>query len=68
MQNADKEFVQSLFSLIRNIKRAIELHQDLSANVHSPAELMTGTFNGIKVIIFLYINRVTVRDGVSNIT
>lgn len=49
-KNEDREFVQSLFSLIRNIQRAIELHEDLSANVHNPAELMTGTFNGIKVL------------------
>ncbi|KAK1389775.1 Type 1 membrane protein [Heracleum sosnowskyi] len=49
-KNADREFIQSLFSLIRNIQRAIELHQDLSANVHNPAELMSGSFSGIKVL------------------
>lgn len=49
-KKADREFIESLLSLVRNIQRAIQLHQDLSGNKHNPAELMTGSFNGIKVL------------------
>ncbi|XP_074340657.1 uncharacterized protein LOC141678278 [Apium graveolens] len=49
-KNADREFIESLLSLIRNIQRAIQLHLDLSGNTHNPSELLTGRFNGIKVL------------------
>lgn len=51
VQKADRKFIESLLSLIRNIQRAIELHQNLPEDMHSPAELMTGSFDGIKVVI-----------------
>lgn len=42
-------FVLGLMSLVRNVQRAIQLHDDLSQSTKSPAELLTGCFNGIKV-------------------
>lgn len=56
VQKADRKFIECLLSLIRNIQRAIQLHQDLSGNTHNPAELMTGSFNGIKVVLLLLPN------------
>lgn len=53
-KKADGEFITSLLSLIRNIQREIELHQDLSGSVHKPAELMTGSFSGIKALLEQY--------------
>ncbi|CAI9780491.1 unnamed protein product [Fraxinus pennsylvanica] len=47
--NADKEFIRSLVSLIHNIRRAIDMHQGLSESLHSPAELIAGRFDGIKI-------------------
>ncbi|CAN6580098.1 unnamed protein product [Malus baccata var. baccata] len=49
-KESDRIFTTSLLSLIRNFKRATEMHQDLSHNIHSPAELLTGRFDGIKVL------------------
>ncbi|CAN6722568.1 unnamed protein product [Malus baccata var. baccata] len=49
-KESDRIFTTSLLSLIRNFKRATEIHQDLSHNIHSPAELLTGRFDGIKVL------------------
>ncbi|CAA2959827.1 uncharacterized protein LOC111369945 [Olea europaea var. sylvestris] len=49
-KNADKEFIRSLVSLIHNIRRAIDMHQELSESLHGPAELIAGRFDGIKVL------------------
>lgn len=71
MQKVNREFIESLLSLIRNIQRAIELHQDLSGDTHNPAELITGSFNGIEVVIsdfspiFFNVHSVPVRLGAS---
>lgn len=43
-----------LLSLTRNVKRAIQMHHDLSQSTQSPAELLTGCFNGIKVCNVLH--------------
>lgn len=48
-QKADREFTASLLSLICNFRRAVELHEDLVQSTQSPAELITGCFDGIKV-------------------
>ncbi|RVW90345.1 hypothetical protein CK203_045743 [Vitis vinifera] len=50
-KKADREFIASLLSLIHNIKRVIEMRQDLSGSMQNAAELLTGCFDGIKVII-----------------
>lgn len=54
MQKVDREFTSSLVSLIRKIRMAIDLHQDLLDAKQSPAELLTSYFDGIKVIIYLF--------------
>lgn len=51
-QTEDKEFIGSLLSLFHNIRRAIHIHEDLSQNVQNPSELITGSFNSIKVLYF----------------
>ncbi|XP_061991159.1 uncharacterized protein LOC133709436 [Rosa rugosa] len=49
-KEADRKFITSLLALIRNFRRAMELHEDLLHSIHSPAELLTGSFDGIKVL------------------
>ncbi|XP_010241117.1 PREDICTED: uncharacterized protein LOC104585816 [Nelumbo nucifera] len=49
-KNADREFIMSLLSLIHNVRWAMEMHEDFSGSTHSPAELMTGCFTGIKAL------------------
>ncbi|XP_028080628.1 uncharacterized protein LOC114282184 isoform X1 [Camellia sinensis] len=49
-KKAEREFITSLVSLIGNIRRAMEMHQDLSGSMRNPAELITGSFDGIKVL------------------
>ncbi|CBI17325.3 hypothetical protein VitviT2T_007003 [Vitis vinifera] len=49
-KKADTEFIASLLSLIHNIKRVIEMRQDLSGSMQNAAELLTGCFDGIKVL------------------
>lgn len=50
MQQADREFTISLITLIYNVQRTVQMHEDLSGNILSPAELIKGRFDGIKVI------------------
>lgn len=45
--------MSSVLSLIHNIRRVAEMHQDLSGSMQNAAELLTGCFDGIKVIISL---------------
>ncbi|XP_010264080.1 PREDICTED: uncharacterized protein LOC104602180 [Nelumbo nucifera] len=49
-KNADREFVMSLLSMMHNIRRAMEMHEDSSGSMQSPAELIIGCFTGIKVL------------------
>ncbi|XP_028096144.1 uncharacterized protein LOC114296050 isoform X2 [Camellia sinensis] len=49
-KKAEREFITSLVSLIGNIRMAVEMHQDLSGSMRNPAELITGSFDGIKVL------------------
>ncbi|XP_042047515.1 uncharacterized protein LOC121793552 [Salvia splendens] len=49
-ERADREFTTSLVMLIGNMKKAMELHQVLTKSERSPAELMTGRFDGIKAL------------------
>ncbi|KAL6955080.1 hypothetical protein U1Q18_052050 [Sarracenia purpurea var. burkii] len=48
MQKVDREFIASLVSLISNIRRAMDMHEDMSGSARNPAELITGNFDGIK--------------------
>ncbi|XP_062165967.1 uncharacterized protein LOC133872450 isoform X2 [Alnus glutinosa] len=47
-KKADREFTANLLSLIHNFRRAVELHEDLVQS--TPAELITGCFDGIKAL------------------
>ncbi|KAK3027901.1 hypothetical protein RJ639_040278 [Escallonia herrerae] len=49
-KKADRAYVTSLVSLILNIRRAAELHDVLSGRMQNPAELLAGTFDGIKAL------------------
>ncbi|KAK1421570.1 hypothetical protein QVD17_24010 [Tagetes erecta] len=44
-KKADRKFATSIISLIHNVQRAIQVHEDL---VGSPAELIKGRFDGFK--------------------
>ncbi|XP_023928773.1 uncharacterized protein LOC112040103 [Quercus suber] len=59
-KKADRDFIVSLLSLIRNFRRAVELHEDLAQSMQSPAELITGCFDGFKALSEQYGS-----DGVS---
>jgi renin receptor len=48
-KKADREFTTSLMSLIHNIQKAIDIHNDLSG-VNIRSELLTGSFDGIKAL------------------
>ncbi|KAF9610789.1 hypothetical protein IFM89_024898 [Coptis chinensis] len=49
-KETDREFIVTVVSLIRNIRRATEMHVDSSRSIHSPAELMIGSFSGLKAL------------------
>nr|KJB28209.1 hypothetical protein B456_005G034400 [Gossypium raimondii] len=46
--NLHMEFASKLFALYRNIRKAMERHEDLSQTLRRPAELIMGSFYGIK--------------------
>ncbi|XWS13449.1 hypothetical protein CRYUN_Cryun36dG0038100 [Craigia yunnanensis] len=45
-----REFALKLFALSHNIRKAMEIHEDLSLTLHRPAELIMGSFDGIKAL------------------
>ncbi|KAI7738531.1 hypothetical protein M8C21_031616 [Ambrosia artemisiifolia] len=47
-KKADRNFITSIISLIHNIERAIQAHEDLVGSVPNPAELLNGRFDGFK--------------------
>ncbi|PSS35697.1 Protein transport protein like [Actinidia chinensis var. chinensis] len=49
-KKADREFIESLLSLVHNTRKAMDVHEDLSGSMRNPAELITGSFDGIKVL------------------
>ncbi|KZV45760.1 hypothetical protein F511_33365 [Dorcoceras hygrometricum] len=49
-ERADRKYTMNLFSLIYNIRRAMELHEVLSKREQTPAELIIGKFVGIKAL------------------
>ncbi|KDP39383.1 hypothetical protein JCGZ_01140 [Jatropha curcas] len=58
----DKEFIASLLALFHNSRRAIELHEDLSQVAQGPAELIMGSFDGIKALEGQYGQGVVVQQ------
>ncbi|CAI9776100.1 unnamed protein product [Fraxinus pennsylvanica] len=62
-EKADREFTTSLMLLINNIQRAMEMHKGLSESRHRPAELITGRFDGIKVLKDHYGTEGVSQDG-----
>ena len=49
-KKVNKEFALKLFALSHNIRKAIEIHEDLSQTLHKHAYLIMGSFNGIKAL------------------
>ncbi|TYH55429.1 hypothetical protein ES332_D09G234700v1 [Gossypium tomentosum] len=45
-----REFASKLFALSHNIRKAMQMHEDLSQALHRPAELIVGSFDGIKAL------------------
>ncbi|XWS13451.1 hypothetical protein CRYUN_Cryun36dG0038300 [Craigia yunnanensis] len=45
-----REFALKLFALSHNIRKAMEIHEDSSQTLHRPAELIMGSFDGIKAL------------------
>ncbi|WOL07034.1 hypothetical protein Cni_G15769 [Canna indica] len=44
------QFASSLISLVRNVNKAVKIHEDLSENSIIPSEIMTGHFTGIEAL------------------
>ncbi|KAM0944988.1 hypothetical protein DsansV1_C10g0097731 [Dioscorea sansibarensis] len=49
-KKADLKFVLSVASLVRNVKNAVKIHEDISQSGVNPAELLFGRFMGIQVL------------------
>ncbi|KAG6513360.1 hypothetical protein ZIOFF_023684 [Zingiber officinale] len=47
---ADFQFAVNLVSLIRNVKKAMEIHEDLSGSTVKLSEIMMGHFTGIEAL------------------
>ncbi|XP_027364717.1 uncharacterized protein LOC113871814 [Abrus precatorius] len=63
-KRAERKFVIGLVSLTQNVQRAIQMHDDLSLSTQSPAELLIGCFNGIKVLQEEYEDESIAQHGV----
>ncbi|XP_044484588.1 uncharacterized protein LOC123210358 [Mangifera indica] len=49
-KKAERDFAFSLLALCQNIKRAMDVHEVLAQSTQRPAELMMGSFDGIKAL------------------
>ncbi|XP_077250783.1 putative type 1 membrane protein [Tasmannia lanceolata] len=49
-KEADREFALGLASLVHNVKRAVEMHEDFAGSMQNPAELLMGCFTGIQAL------------------
>ncbi|XP_042375437.1 uncharacterized protein LOC121969406 [Zingiber officinale] len=49
-KKADFQFAVNLVSLIRNVKKAMEIHEDLSGSTVKLSEIMMGHFTGIEAL------------------
>ncbi|KAL6971081.1 hypothetical protein U1Q18_030764 [Sarracenia purpurea var. burkii] len=63
-KKVDREFIASLVSLISNIRRAMDMHEDMSGSARNPAELITGNFDGIKILQEEYGTKGVTQQGV----
>ncbi|THU72417.1 hypothetical protein C4D60_Mb04t11910 [Musa balbisiana] len=54
VKKADLQFASGIVSLIRNVKRTVEFHEDLSESNIKLSEIMTGRFTGIEALIAEY--------------
>ncbi|CAI0436799.1 unnamed protein product [Linum tenue] len=62
-KEADRKYVGSLLALMRNSKRAKLMHEDLSQGTRMPAELIIGSFDGIKALREQYGTESIVQQG-----
>ncbi|CAM0911492.1 unnamed protein product [Alopecurus aequalis] len=62
-KGADLEFASSLISLLKTIKRGIQVHEDFSGGIVSPAELLVCHFTGIKALEGEYGSAEIVKQG-----
>ncbi|KAL1200518.1 hypothetical protein V5N11_035317 [Cardamine amara subsp. amara] len=49
-KEAERKFALNLWGLYQNIRRAVNLHEDLSHGIETPAELTVGRFGGIDAL------------------
>ncbi|KAH7691583.1 hypothetical protein IHE45_01G008400 [Dioscorea alata] len=63
-KKADLKFVLSVVSLVRNIKNAVKIHEDISQSSVNPAELLFGRFMGIEALKEEYGSGNVVDQGV----
>ncbi|WOK92751.1 hypothetical protein Cni_G01442 [Canna indica] len=49
-KKADLQFASSLISLLRNVNKAVKIHEDLSENSIIPSEILTGHLTGIQAL------------------
>lgn len=47
-KKADRDFTRSLISLVQNVQRAAQMHEDLSGKMPNPSELIKGRFDGFE--------------------
>ncbi|KAI3746914.1 hypothetical protein L6452_09356 [Arctium lappa] len=62
-KDADREFARSIISLIHNVERAVQLHEDLSRSMLTLSELIKGRFDGLKAFQEHYGTRDIVQKG-----
>ncbi|XP_020158291.1 uncharacterized protein [Aegilops tauschii subsp. strangulata] len=62
-KEADVEFASSLISLLKTIERGIQVHEDFSGGIVSPAELLVCHFTGIKALEDEYGSAEIVKQG-----
>ncbi|XP_068663035.1 uncharacterized protein [Aristolochia californica] len=49
-KKADFEFLLGLVSLVRGVRKALDIHRGFAVSVYKPAELVTGSFKGIQAL------------------
>ncbi|KAI9122512.1 hypothetical protein K1719_006352 [Acacia pycnantha] len=63
-KKSEREYMVALLSLVRNVEKAIQMHDDLSQSKWNPAELLMGSFSGIKALREQNGAESIVQDGV----
>uniref|UniRef100_A0A1J3IZD0 DUF7794 domain-containing protein n=1 Tax=Noccaea caerulescens TaxID=107243 RepID=A0A1J3IZD0_NOCCA len=61
-KEAERKFALNLLDLYQNIRRAVNLHEDLSHGIERPAELTVGRFGGIDALAKEY-GQVMAKQG-----